>query len=147
MSDVPFIDPLTARLMALAHLPLTIDQSGTGCGSSSQLAHLARWNSPNGIREVAVSAGLLNAHENEALRHGLDNWPWLTNSQRKNVNAVVNMLFYIRRHFGFADFDRQALQVVPHFCLKPKKERTAPDRWRRSNARRQRENERMTFVP
>lgn len=136
-------DPLTQRLQSLSRIPLVVKQVGSGFGTPSQQGHVATWNARDGIRAQAFAAGLLDWDESNVLAHALNHWPWLPESDRRDVNRIVTMLFYIRRNYGFKNFDRNALTTIPQFQIKPPKPR---ELWNTKRTRRQRDRERGTFA-
>ncbi len=127
----------------LRKLPLHLPKRGPGYGTPSQRAHAVAWNGPNGIRAAAARAGLLTWTESNALYHALACWPWLPPADRQHVNRVVTMLFFIRRRYDFANFDRAILMSIEQFRIKPPKSAT-PAQWRKPRI--QRVRERVSFV-
>lgn len=146
MSAALFTDPLTVRLQSLSRIPLVVKQVGPGFGTPSQQGHVATWNAIDGIRAQASATGLLDSDENNTLAHALSYWPWLPESDRRDVNRVVTMLFYIRCNDGFENFDRNALLAIPQFQIKPPKTPKPRELWNTKRTRRQRDRERGTFA-
>lgn len=146
MSSVLSNDPLTVRLQSLARIPASMTQTGAFYGSRSQRDHAESWNATDGIRAQAFAAGGLSGAENDALSHALLYWAWLPESDRRDVNRVVTMLFYIRRNNGFENFDRNTLSTIPQFQIKPPKTPKPRELWNTKRTRRQRDRERGTFA-
>lgn len=146
MSYAHSTDPLTIRLARLCKLPLHLPKHGPGYGTPSQWAHAVAWNGPNGIRAAAARAGLLTWTESNALYHALACWPWLSPADRQHTNRVVTMLFFIRRRYNFADFDRVILTSVEEFRIKPPKPSAPPVDWRQPRTRRGRERVSLVLI-
>ena len=146
MSSVLSNDPLTIRLQSLARIPASMTQTGTCYGSRSQRDHAESWNATDGIRAQAFAAGGLSGAENDVLSHALFYWAWLPESDRRDVNRVVTMLFYIRCNNGFENFNRHELSSLVQFQIKPPKSPKPRELWNTKRARRGRDRERGSFA-
>lgn len=127
-------NPMTAHLQRLMAIDLSVEKPDRA-PKPNQLAQIALWNSPSGIRAQAAAANCISPEEDRALRRAMDHWTKLSGAHRYDVNCVMTMLFYMRKRLGgrLTFFDRCRIEDFPQFRLREERPVRPRSEWRRSS--------------